>query len=574
MAAIRRTILVVGVAMLLVAVWLWWNSAPKVDMSAYVPADSIIYLEADNLPNIVTGIASTGAWKELAPAGGITSNVGKIGPLSRLAAWTGIGSSDAVVLSRAQVAVTVLGFEAEAEPGETLKISPRAALVAETHTGESRVRAALEKLAGDFARRSFGRDALRTEVSGTPLVIWAARTGTRRKIVTAVSESVAVIGNDEAAVLACLAVRRGESPSLKGNPQLEAMRSRLEAENALAFGFAPAGSAAKIVEIFAPVFVNQVTEKAENQSLLAVLLPELTNKILGDAGWSSRVNEGAIEDRYFLTPAGEGVAQRLGASLVAAAPLERGASEFLPADIYQVSRYTLREPESGWVGLNAAIATQVDVTRAPLVVLALEALLKPYGIEKPREFLRAAGPEIATARLNGSSENKLLVVSVRDRQAMNRQVRNLMGSGARALQVAGEEIFVSTEPEVRAAGFAGDYLIMGDEEDVRACLVARAENRTLQAAGAFKAGNASESAGPPLVTTLTVDKEPARAVISYFAGRSNSRNVDAADGEAFEKALSRYPYSLSETRLAEDGFMKITRSSFGQFGEIIARFAP
>jgi hypothetical protein len=541
-------------------------------MAAYVPADSIVYIEANSLPDIVTGIASTAAWKELAPSGGVDPNFGKIGWLSRFAALTGIGSSDSVVLSRAQLAVTVLGFEAAEEPGATLKISPRAALVAETHTGESRVRTALEKLAGDFARRSFGQDVERKEITGTPLVVWAARSNARKKIVTAVSESVAIIGNDESAVQACLAVRRGERPSLAGNAPLEAMRSRLDAQAALAFGFAPAGSAAKIVEIFAPAFVTQATPKPENQSLLAVLLPELTNKILGDAGWSSRLAGDSIEDRYFVSPA-EGMTQRLAPSLVASDQAEPGASDFLPADTYQVSRYTLRDPETGWRGLNAAISSQVDVTRATLVVLALEALLKPYGIEKPREFLRSAGTEIVTARLDRESENKLLVVAVRDRQLMDEQVRKLLGARARTERIGEEEILVSSDPENGAAGFVGNYLLMGDEEDVRRCLVARAEGRTLKASETFKAAGADLAPGPPLVTTSTNDQESARAVISYFAKQSGSRNK-AGSRDAFEQMLGRRPYSIGETRLTEEGFMKITRSSFGQFGEIIVRFAP
>src|SRR5919112_1671133 len=155
MRFLRKAVIVFLTLLLILAIWIWWNRPRKVNMAAYVPADSLIYLEANDLPDIASGIISTDAWKALAPAAGIKSNLGNLGWLSRLASWTGIGPADGVVLSRAQVAVTVLGLDA-ADAGDTLKIKPRYALVAETHTSESRARYAVENRVGDFARRVYG----------------------------------------------------------------------------------------------------------------------------------------------------------------------------------------------------------------------------------------------------------------------------------------------------------------------------------------------------------------------------------------------------------------------------------
>src|SRR5215211_5695292 len=213
MKFLRKALLILLALLLVLAVWVWWNYPRKVNMTAYVPADTLVYLEANDLPDIATGIINTDAWKALAPAAGIKSNLGNLGWLSRLASWTGIGPADGVVLSRAQVAVTVLGLEA-ADAGETLKIKPRYALVVETHTGESRVRSAVENRVGDFARRAYGEPRVeQKELDGAKFTTWIAPDGERR-IVSAVMGSVAVIGNDEGVVQACLAVRRNERPSL------------------------------------------------------------------------------------------------------------------------------------------------------------------------------------------------------------------------------------------------------------------------------------------------------------------------------------------------------------------------
>src|SRR5215207_9146028 len=311
MVNVRRALVAVLLLGVLAFAWLWLTRPRRVDMTAYAPADSIAYAEADSLPAIIDAFTSTDAWRELAPAAGVEARPGWAGGLPAFLSFTGLGPSDAVVLSRAQVAVAVLGFQAAEESGTTLKLTPRAALVAETHSPNWRVRAAVEKLVGDFARRTFGRQSFeRKEVDGVPFYLWVEQDGARRTIMAAVEESVAVVGNDEAAVRACLDVRRGTRPSLTGDEQLKETRGRLGGEGALAFGYAPRGSAAKAVEVFAPAFVGGMSQEPHVQSVLATFLPQFINQTLGAAGWSARLSDGMLEDRYVLTLPPE-VARRL-----------------------------------------------------------------------------------------------------------------------------------------------------------------------------------------------------------------------------------------------------------------------
>ena len=573
MLIVRRVLFVVFVLAVAVFAWLWWTRPVRVDMAAYVPADSLIYFEANSLPEIVSAVTSTDDWRELAPAAGVEANPGGRGWLTRLISFTGAGPSDSVVLSRAQVAVAVVGFDAEEEPDATLKYTPRAALVAETHTSEWRVKASVEKLVGDFARRSFGSaSAERKEVDGAAFYVWSAPSGGRRRIVAAVYESVAVVGNDEAVVKACLDVRRGARPGLAGSEQLKEMRARLRSDGALAFGFAPQGSAAKVVEVFAPAFVGSVAQEAHVQSVLATVLPQLINQTLGSVGWSSRVVGGRVEDDYFLSLPGE-MSERLRAPLATGAGEQSNAADFLPPDMHQFSLYNFRSPEAAWRGLSAALSSQVDVSRATIITLALEALLKPYGIEQPREFLRACGSEVATARLEEASEGKVLVARVSDRAALAEQVRAYLRRDARTERVGDAELLVSKDPERGAACFVGDYLLLGSEGDVRRCVAAHLEGRTLKSADAFKAVAQNFFDEPPFALTLTDDRDSARSAISYFAPRDDAATAQGNQA-ALEEALARRAYSVGETRLSDGGFEKKTRSSFGLFGEIVTRLAP
>lgn len=566
MVNVRRVLVAVLLLAVLAFAWLWLTRPQRVDMTAYVPADSIVYAEADNLPAIVEAFTSTDVWRESAPAAGVKAQTGWASWLPAFLSFTGIGPSDAVVLSRAQVAVAVLGLQAAEESDTTLKFTPRAALVAETHSPAWRVRATVEKIVGDFARRTFARQSFeRKEVDGVPFYLWVEQDGTRRTIVAAVDESVAVVGNDEAAVRACLDVRRGSRPSLAGDEQLKEMRVRVDGGGALAFGYAPRGSAAKAVEVFAPAFVGSMSQEPHVQSVLATFLPQFINQTLGAAGWSARLKDGALEDRYFLMLPAD-VAQRLVGPFTPSEHPGADATRVLPGDAYQVTFYELRNPEDAWRGLNAVLSSQTDISRATIITLALEALVKPYGVENPREFLRACGGVVATARLEAASEGKVLVAAVRDAAALRAQALAHLGRGARVERVGSAELLVSTDEERGAAAFVDDFLVMGSEADVRRCLQARLDANAPNGAVPLKTATTSFSDRTAFARTLTDERESARAVLSHFAGRG-----DAARREA---ALARRPYAVSETLLADGGFEKRTRSAFGLFGEVITRTAP
>jgi hypothetical protein len=568
-----RKLLALFVALLIVAaVWLWWNRPQKVDMTAYVPADSLVYIEANSLPEIASGIVETDAWKSLAPPAGIKGVVGQIGWLGRLSAWTGIGSADSVVLSRAQVAIAVLGLDA-ADAGETLKIKPRTAVVVETHTGESRTREAVEKRVGDFARRAYGQPQVeRKKVDELEFVTWRAPLGERR-IVATVTGSVAILGNDEAAVRACLAVRRGERPSLAGNVQLEDMRSRVQGNDAIAFGYVSPVGAARLLEFVAMGYAGQIAQEPREQSLAASLLPQLASKILGGAGWSARFANGVVEDRYFISLHND-LAARLRTPLTPSGNATANAAQLLPAETYSLSRYNYQNPDQAWSGLKSAISSQVDMVGAMFVLELLDAALKPYGIDDPKTFLRAIGSEIVTARLQEGA-GTVTIVEVKDEKTLRDFVSKRLGPKPRTERISDAEMLVSADPErSSAASFIAGRLLMGSEENVRQCLEAISRGQLLSATDAFqRATRLTVEAVSDNAITYTKADAPARSFIIAIASQREARSQPVNNTD-LERALQQLPYTVSETRLVEGGFEKRTRSAFGQFGTIAEEFAP
>ena len=567
-----RRFAALAVAITLIAIsWLWWNRPQKVDMAAYVPADSLVYLEANSLPEIARGIVETEAWQALAPPAGIKSGFGQVGWLSRVIAWTGVGPTDAVVLSRAQLAVTVLGFEAT-EAGDILKIKPRAALVAETHTGEARTWSAVEKRVGDFALRAYGRPSVeRTELDGIRFITWSSPSAERR-IVAAVKGSVAVVGNDEAAVRACLAVRRGERPSLVGNGQVEEMRRRLNSLEARAFGYISPTGAARIFEIAAMAYAGQIATDPRAQSAAASLLPQLTSKILGSIGWSSRFAENGVEDRYFISLQND-LAIRLRDALALSAGTSLRASEMLPGETYSISNYNQRDPEAAWRGLNAVVSSQLDTFGAIFISRFFESALEPYGIEEPAGFMRVIGSEVVTARLDEAGVITVVIFEVRDEEALRKLVSKRLGANPRIERVGDSEMLISKNEERGAASFVAGRLLMGTAAAVRRCLEARAQGRTLSVAEPFRrAAHAASLNGPANVVTYTKDDTQARTFISSIASLPGV-NDQPLNEDAMKHVLDGLIYAVSETRLVEGGFERKTRSSFGQFGTLVAQFS-
>ena len=103
----RRWIILLALTVLLLgAIWLWWMKPTKVDMAAYVPANSLLYIETDRPLAVAETITNTDAWKAFERATGASHSLGN-NRLQDLIAWTGFGPIQSVVLARAQIALVV-----------------------------------------------------------------------------------------------------------------------------------------------------------------------------------------------------------------------------------------------------------------------------------------------------------------------------------------------------------------------------------------------------------------------------------------------------------------------------------
>src|SRR3954451_14321943 len=286
-----RLVALVPFLLLIVIGWFWWNRPEPVDMAAYAPADALVYLECNSLLDLGIAITSTDAWHKLAPAG--------VGPVKD--GWstffvrnTGIGSTASVVASRAQLAFVVLDLTT-IDRGNGLEYQAPMALLIETHTAESRVKSLLEMLANDFATHALSgakRDQL--AIDGSAVSRWTSLDG-RDQLLAIADGSLAIIGNDQKAISACLAVHRGQRASMLHGPELERMRGQVAANNSdsLSFGFISASNATRLITAGAPKVLGPLLQQEQFKRLLS----NGASKFVGDVGWSSRKAKGGIEDK-------------------------------------------------------------------------------------------------------------------------------------------------------------------------------------------------------------------------------------------------------------------------------------
>src|SRR5512144_1693545 len=87
---------------------LWWNQPARSDMSDYAPADALVYIETNSLTDVMNAIQTSEVWKTVSPV--IGTNTQPPSKWALIASRSGIAPIQAVLSSRAQMAVVVLGI--------------------------------------------------------------------------------------------------------------------------------------------------------------------------------------------------------------------------------------------------------------------------------------------------------------------------------------------------------------------------------------------------------------------------------------------------------------------------------
>lgn len=564
MTPLRRVWLIVGLALLLVAGWLWWVRPTKVDMAIYAPATSLLYLEANRPLAVADTIIGTDAWKIVDRAGGTPTNPHPQPWLESFIGWTGIGPVKSVILSRAQIAVVVTDL-GTIEDGETLKVKPEGAVLIETHTTERRIRPAVEEALEQLAEMTYRNPTnRRTTIEGVEFNEWIAP-DEARQIVATIIGSLVIVGNSEQAVRTCLAVALKRSASLKADPGLARMRVQLAGERALTFGYVPSGNTARLLSVGVPLMMGRAPGDSEFQRLIT------TNaaKVLGDLGWSSHAFKNGIEDHYLISLQPSVVA-RLKPDFSRAGNITQ-ISRRLPDHVHSVTYYKFGNPVAAWQNLKGSASSQMDVLSSVVFASLLKSALLSYGIDEPEIFLATVRGELLTLRLGQSGERTMLIAGVRDEEALRTIVKNRLGINLRSDRVGDVEILEDSKGTL-AVTLNKDFVVFGSPSDVRSYFEgAKPNGKTIKDEHLPRMTFFVPASSSANIVTYTDDSDRIGSFINAILA---AKGVQSLESGQIERMVAELPYSATETTLGERGFDRVTKSPLGQFSTLLPLLIP
>ena len=558
----RRTkLLVPAVIVAVTVVWIIWNRPARVDLATYVPADCLAFIGADDLPALTGGVEQTEAWRGLAAPLGASASLLPNRWLIAAAKWTGIGSVDALLAARSQVALVFAQPEASANE-QTLIIKPHAALIIETHTSQRRMRSTIETHLQAFADRVYGQAVLtRRQASDLELGDWSSSDG-KRHIIAAFVDTTVIVGNDEATVLHCADVRRGRISSIADTPQLQQLRRQMN-PTALVFGYVTNVGVQPLVQ----AWVLNRPGITSDQLTYAQLISKAFSNLIDGFGWTSNFDSLGAHDRCVVLLA-SGVGERL-ASTIGTTPISASKDlSFVPPDAFSVGTYQIKEPAAFWKELDTAVAAHSDVLGAVAAHQVLRAVLQPYGIADANAFFSAIGTRVQMIRLEKDAPAVLLADTF-DRAALRKLAEQRIGAAARVSQIDGAEVMISSDG--RWAAFLGDNFLVGPTEAVQRCLTTKTNSKSIASVGAFRRANELvDLSTPALAINLSLDKSSAVSFVKLFSRETSSAFLSNA--AAIDQASSAIPYSVSVTTVRGDLVEWDSRSAFGILGSLFTTF--
>ena len=533
-------------------------------MAALVPADSLAFIEANDLPTLASGIEESEAWRALAGPLNAPSSLLPRRWLVRFARWTGLGPIDAVLAARSQVALVFTQAQATQDES-TLTIKPLAALVIQTHTSQRRMRPALEKHVARLAEKAYGQPSLvRKQLDGVDLAEWSSADNTRH-LVLAFVDTVAILGNDESIVMRCVEVRRGKQQPLSVDKQLGQLRQQLSSSSAPLFGFIPKAGVEPVIQAWA---LSRAGGTADAATVVRLVSSTFGNLIDGFA-WTARFDQGGLEDRFFVSLSA-GVAEKL-RNNVSSEPVSPDEFSYVPIDASSVTSYRLRTPDGFWRDLNTVVSSHADALGAIAARPFLRSLLEPYGVDDADVFFAAAGAPMQVIRLE-SGTPAVLVAQSFDRPILRKLAQRRLGDKPKTEIVGETEIMLSATNNWSAA-LEGNHFFTGPADAVRRCLSAKAQSQSVISVESFRRAQSYVDVSVPIFAlSFANDRSAAISFVELFS--SEERSAFSANAASIQQGAQSLPYAVSATVIKGEGIEWTSKSSFGLIGSLFTSFAP
>ena len=503
-------------------------------MRTLVPAETLVYLETNDLAAALQPIVDAKPFKDVAKS-----------------------KPDFSALKGVQLAVAVTGFETSEEKltdeHSVGRVQPHFVAVADTHAWNYQAVAFAEKKLGGFVADIYDSEPTleRSDKHGGKYFIWTAADG--RKAYALVIDSIIYFGNDESAIDKFLAVKRGEADGVA-----KAGKVKPASQETLASGYVSTDGVAQIANIVGLQFASQASEESEVQSAIAGILPQLIRNSVKDITWTSTKTEHGIEDKWSVTMADD-ISRVFNETVVSDPSSEKqrlvadGILSRIPSDVESVTRYNLKSPQVAWRSALLVSQSRLDAIGSNIVGIISNGLFEPYGIQDPVLFLSSLGgkpdriPNIITVRMDADSDESVLLSMSGDQGLTQKSLVKDMKPPR-----YGEDGYSwwSTLDGDTDIDFERGLITMGPAEQVKKIRL----HRGAQVPDTLRL--MAESDAP--IVTVGRDHGTILQLIDMFA----------REGHGDTQAVSTY---LTETRFTKSGMERKTTSDFGLIGAIIAQ---
>jgi len=510
-------------------------------MRSLVPADSLVYLETNDLAATLQPIVDSKPFNEVAKK-----------------------KPDLSALKGVQLAVAITGFETSEEKindeQSVGKIQPHFVAIADTHAWQFQtVRFAEQKLGAFVADIYDSEPTLEEhEKGGGHYLTWTAKDG--RKAFAFVNRNLIYFGNDESSIDKCLAVARGETDSIAKSGKVAASDPTV-----LASGYVSTDGVAEIANVFALKFAQDASEEPEVQSAIAGILPQILRNTITDVTWTATKTDQGYADKWQIGMPAE-VAGLFTESFAVqdqstqATSLNTTLLAQLPKDVQAATRYNLKNPQLAWRSVLAACQKNLTPTETKMGSEFVSALFEPYGIRDADMFLDSSGSKpsvsrnIVTAKLDPESEQSV-VIAARGNDEETRKALSPELKPPKTTVEGGLNVWSTQNGDVQIA-FDQDMIKIGSKDNLSKINGSRSGE--LVDLKADWAGQLAVSTAP--IATGGVDSSLTREIVEMLTGED--------PGEA--RSNSNY---FTETRFSKAVMERKTTSDFGFIGWVIAQLA-
>lgn len=552
------------------AAWIYTRQSERADIAGYVPESALAYLEINDLPQLINQITSTRAWQQIAPAYGVAdklNNLGRAKQLGWLASLTGNG--EAAVFSQAQIAIAVTGLEAR---GEAIK--PRFALILLARGNEKGLRSLRENRLPELALSLFGQASRElVEQAGMPAEVYRDSSNSQRELFSAQVQDVWILSNNADSLRDCLMTIQKRQPAMTNNFYLQKTRPEIfkaAGDGAPGiFGFVTADGVKRLMRFGTYVASGGIVSKAALAGAIGDVFTEFSNRTCDGLAYSSGLQKGLVVDRYSILFKPE-----LTDKLKSAVRVRDGQPESLnliPATAREVTIYNVVNPSQTIDQIEKSISARIDVAQSFLLHQFMLGMREAAFGAKSSELISAAvGNEIASFNLTKDPLNRVWLIAARDRTMLARLAENVLTqfqdkriASIERETVDGLEILNSSEAFRGSALFIGDYLALGNRQQLLQLIEARRTGQSLKTARGLRLPDGQRQFSP--LISFSNSREEANEMMVSLARWFGLQVIPAK-----VPALDELAFTVSSTSLDENGILIETHSPFGNFPYLIS----